>query len=369
MRARLVAAVAVAVLGASPEAVHAMFLASDLIYVPIAAYTEGSDESFWQTDVTITNVESEDAVDVAIYFLPSGAGDNSTILDSRESGLGGRESEGWGHVDPVLADIPAGGTVVLANIVGEHWSEEFGERAANGGLVVFAYRAGTLDQEGELQYRNVVVQSRSYNLTTIWVPDTANQGQFVEQEATFGQTVPGIPWYALADAGFAELSFQILTDGRQDDDWRYNLGVFNTSDPQTSLVIRVEPFGPDGVQLKNADDSPMIFQFNLAPLQHQQYNSILIERFGISGVQNIRFKVSIVAWSSLGPDPVPTFVAYGSLLDRRTSDGTTILPSFSEPFDVDCVWSSRDPDAGASAAAARLAAEPRPLEIPDQWAH
>ncbi len=364
MKRHVAAIVAMAAIVLGPASVDALFLASDLVYVPVVVHDAGVDGSFWQSDLTISNVEAEDAVDVAIYFLPSGAGDSSRLLDTRDSGLGGRESEGWGHVDPVLADIPPGGTVVLQDIVGVNWSEEFGSRAALGGLVVFAYKAGTLDQDGDLQYRNVLVQSRAYNLTTIWVPDPDHEGQFIQEEATYGQTVPGIPWYALADGGFVDLSYQILTDGRQDDDWRYNLGVLNTSDPQTSLVMWVEPFGPDGVQLKNEDDTNMVFQFNLAPLQHQQFNSILVERFGVNGVQNIRFKVSVRAWSSLGTTEVPSFVAYGSLLDRRTSDGTTILPSFDRPFDVDCVWSSREPGAAASSIGARLATSPRALEIP-----
>jgi len=345
----------------------ASFMASDLVYVPVAAHNSGVEGSVWRTDLTIANVETTDAVDVAIYFMPSGAGDNSTILDDRTSGLGGRDSEGWGHVDASLADIPPGGSVTLRDVVGQYWSDQFGTRADLGGLVVFAYQAGTLDAGGDRQYRNVVVQSRTYNDTTVWVPDPDNTGQFIQKAATYGQTIPGVPWYNVADAGFTDLSYQLITGAAEDDDFRFNVGVFNTSDPQTTLLILVEPFGPDGVQLVDGDGNPRSFSFYVAPLQHEQYNQVLSTKFGLTGVSDITLKVSIASYSTTGTKVVPTMVAYGSLVDNRSNDPTTVLPSFSKPYDVECVWSSRTTSAAATGVqqqTIRLDSIPRPLEIP-----
>ncbi len=345
----------------------ASFMASDLVYVPVAAHNDGTAGTVWRTDLTITNVETTDAVDVAIYFLPSGAGDNSAILDSRTSGLGGRDSEGWGHVDQSLADIPPGGTVTLHDIVGQYWLDEYGSRAYLGGLVVFAYQAGTLDAGGDHQYRNVIVQSRTYDETTVWVPDPDNAGQFIEQPATYGQTIPGVPWYDVADAGFTDLSYQFLTGATEDDSTRFNVGVLNTSDPQTTVLIQIEAYGPDGVQLEDADGNPLSFSFYLGPLQHQQFNEVLSSRFGLSGVSNITLKVSIAAFTTAGTKVVPTMVSYGSLVDNSSNDPTTILPSFSIPYNVDCVWSSRTAGAstrGLDQQTIRRISIPRPLEIP-----
>ncbi len=345
----------------------ASFMASDLVYVPVAAHNDGTAGSVWRTDLTITNVETTDAVDVAIYFLPSGAGDNSTILDDRTAGLGGRDSEGWGNVDQSLADIPPGGTVTLRDIVGQNWVDEYATRSYLGGLVVFAYQAGTLDAGGDRQYRNVVVQSRTYNETTVWVQDPDNAGQFIEKPATYGQTIPGVPWYDVADAGFTDLSYQFLTGAAENDNFRFNMGVLNTSDPQTTLLIRVEPFGPDGVQLVDADGNPQFFDFYVAPLQHEQYNQVLYNHFGLTGVSDITLKVSIAGFTTTGTKVVPTMVSYGSLVDNSSNDPTTVLPSFSKPYNIDCVWSSVTTSAGATGMdeqTIRRISIPRPLEIP-----
>jgi len=358
---------AAALLLVGPSA-WASFMASDLVYVPVAAHNDGAEGSVWRTDLTITSVETTDAIDVAIYFFPSGAGDNSTLLDSRTSGLGGRDSEGWGHVDASLADIPPGGSVTLRDVVGQYWSDEFGARAYLGGMVVFAYKAGTLDAGGDKQPRNVIVQSRTYNETTIWVPDPDNEGQFIQQEATYGQTIPGVPWYNIADGGYADLSYQFLTGAAENDNFRYNMGVLNTSDPQTTIQILVTPYGPDGVQLTDADGNALYHTFYLGPLQHQQFNQALSTMFGITDVSDITLKVALTSWSTTGTTVVPAMTSYGSLIDNRSNDPTTVLPSFSIPYNVDCMWQSASAAGAAAAgmdqAAIRRISSPRPLEIP-----
>jgi hypothetical protein len=160
--------------------------------------------------------------------------------------------------------------VVIEDVIGQYWFVDFGLTAGLGGMAVFGYEAGTLDADGGRTYRNVVVQSRTYNLTTWWIPDPDNEGEFIEEEVTYGQAFSGVPWYNLADpAAVSELgdySYQILSGGTDSDDFRYNVGMLNASDPQTSINLLIEPLQPDGTAFTNDLDEPIIMVVTLPPL-------------------------------------------------------------------------------------------------------
>lgn len=369
-RASMVAAVVAAALTALPSG--ASFLASDLVYVPVAAHNPGENDSLWQTDLYITNVDTT-PVDVVVFFLPTGLVNNGSYLTSRTYALGGREAEGYGFVNAELAAIPPHATVVLGDLVGEYWEPTLGQTlVGQGGLVVLACEEGRfLPTGGCGQYRNVVVQSRTYNRTTIWVPDTENEGEFLEQEATYGQVMPGVPWYNLADGGAtlpeANLTYQVLPGATQTDEFRFNLGVLNASDPQTSIFIRITPYGADGEQLVDDEDRPLSFSATLPPLAHIQFNRVLTSAFRLEGdVSNVTLRVGFdtIGWSTSNPTPFPAFTAYGSVVDNRSNDPTTILPSFAFPYDVDCMWSPSE--AGVMSVRELREQGRRPVEIPPQ---
>ena len=69
-----------------------------------------------------------------------------------------------------------------------------------------------------------------------------------------------------------------------------------------------------------------------------QYNRLLFSAFGIEEATGGSIKVSFVGWSTTSPDPNPAFATYGSLVDVASNDPTTVLPSFGEPYDVECMW-------------------------------
>jgi hypothetical protein len=332
--------------------VSAQFMAADLIYVPAVAHSEGANGSVWKTDVTITNVDST-PVDVGIFFVPSGRDDHSNFLAGRDDALGGSEDQGFGFVNDALSNIPPGGTVTLPDIVGQYWYPKFGVSASNGALVVFSWESGTLDNDGNRTYRNVVVTTRTYNSTKIKIEDPDNSGQFIEKDATFGQTLPGVPWYNLADASIKndqrDLSYEVLAGGQENDTYRYNVGIFNTSDLQTSIAVVIQPFDATGHQL--TDDSGVALQKTLLlpPLAHVQLYRILQTSFNLTNAKDILLRISFVNWTTLGTAPVPTFTCYGSLIDNRSNDPTTILPSFGYPYDIDKVW--KVPSGTASATA------------------
>ncbi len=335
------------------------FQAGDLIFVPAVAHNEGVAGSLWRSDLTITNVD-EVPVDVAVFFLPSGVGDNSIYVDTRTFGLGGRSEEGWGHVNEALAGIPSGGTVTIEDIVGQYWAGEFGAQANLGALVIFAYEAGTADAEEGPTYRNVVATARTYNQTTIWVPDPDSEDPdnptFIEQDASYGQTIPGVPWYAMADPNATseqgDFSYVVLTGGADSDILRYNVGFVNASDKQTGITLHVVPYDSTGAQFVDADGNPVERFITLGPLGHFQINRVFRNWFDLDqDITGAVIKVEFDSWQTTSPAPTPFFTAYGSYIDGRTNDPTTVLPTFGFPFNVECMFPSNPPaDGGESAA-------------------
>jgi hypothetical protein len=245
--------------------------------------------------------------------------------------LGGRETEGFGFLDETLADIPVGGTVVLQDVVGEHWQASLGTLANLGAIVVFAYEAGTLDAATGRVFRNAIVTSRTYNETTIWVPDTANVGQYIEQDATYGQSIDGVPWYNMADAGavsdIGDFSFQVLVGGADTDILRYNVGLFNASDQQTSVVLTLQPFQADGSPFLNDLEEERKLTVSLPPLAHVQYNRLLQGVWALEDVAVATVKVSFSSWyTRTDKSRCLIRTARSSTGGRTTPDDQPVMP-------------------------------------------
>jgi len=338
------------------------FGASDLIFIPVVTRAVGSAGTQWVSDVYVTNVDDVD-IDVAFIYLPSGFNNSARFVD-RTYWLGGRESDGFGDVNEELASIPPGGTVVLRDIVGEYWSASIGANG-NGSLVAAAYEADTLEDDGSRVYRNAVVNSRIYNDTTIWVEDDENPGEFVERAAEYGQNMPGVPWYNLADGGAVgddyDLSYEVLTGGEEGNGRRYNVGVFNASDVLTSLTVAIQPLQPNGEPYLDAEENEISSVVTLAPLSHIQLFRPYPNVWEIEDdVEQSTVRVSIVAWSSSASQPRPMMTSYGSVVYNRTGDPSSVLPSFADPYDVECIWGPGDP----GAAKRRDRPAQRPVAIP-----
>ncbi len=342
MKRHFLALILVAAVGLALPAA-AQFNAAHLIFVPAGAHNDGVNDSHWRTDLTIANADTTN-VDVAIYFVPSGVGDNSAYLRNRDNGLGGREEDGWGKIDARLANIPPAGSVTLEDIIGQYWTADLGFLSEIGAFVIFAWESGTLQDDGTSTPRNITVTSRTYNAATIWVPDPDNEGSFIEKDATYGMVLPGVAWYNSADAaavsGERDLSYEVLIGGRQDDTFRYNVGIFNTSDIQTSIRVNIQPFHSDGTPFIDSTEQEVYRTVTLGPLGHIQYNGILESLFGITDVSDVTLIISFQSWSSSAPPEkvVPNFTCYGSIVDNRSNDPTAVLPSFDFPYDIDCMW-------------------------------
>ena len=233
----------------------AQFMAADLIYLPAATHTPGEGTSLWRSDLFITNVEADVAIDVALVYLPTGMISNTSRFEDRSTWLGGREDDGFGFVDPMLADIPPGGTVVLEDPIGDYFFDAEAQTPNAGAIVLFAYEANTLEDDGTRELKNAILNSRVYTPMTFYLPDPDNEGEFTEERGTFGQTLPGVAWYNLADPSAisedGDFSFLILSGAGEDKKFRYNVGVLNASDPLSTITIVLQPFQLDTVGVKD----------------------------------------------------------------------------------------------------------------------
>lgn len=346
---------------------EAQFLAADLIYVPGAAHTSGLGASEWRSDFYITNVEVDVAIDVAMVFLPSGLTSNASRFYDRSTWLGGRDVDGFGSVDPLLADIPPGGTIVLRDPIGNYFLDEGGS-GTSGGFVIFVYEANTLEDDGTRVQKNGIVNTRVYTSTSFYQPDPENDGEFVEVTGTYGQTLPGVPWYNLSDPSAVtdegNFSFQLLTGAGADDEMRYNLGIVNASDPLTTIVVSIQPFRGNGEPFFDIDGNEMIEIVTMPPVSQVQYNGVLSTLFGIAAApDDVTIDVSFLRWSSGNNQPIVGMTTYGTYIDNNTNDPTAILPAFAYPYNVDCQWSSGGQKAAGTAGGVPRVGR-RPLEIP-----
>jgi hypothetical protein len=344
----------------------AQFLAADLIYLPAVAHTNGEGDSRWRSDVFITNVETDVDIDVALIYLPTGGTSNTNAFEDRELWVGGREEDGFGFINPELANIPPQGTVVVRDPVGLYWGTLDGV-AQSGTMLIFAYEAGTLEDDGTRVLKNAIVNSRAYTPSNFFVEDPDNEGEYVQVNGTYGMTLPGVAWYNLADPSAVseqgDFSFLLLTGAKTDARYRYNVGIVNASDPLTSITVSIQPFQGNGEPYLDDDDEPVVRVINLPPAARIQYDDIFNSQLFLGDTpDDTILRIGFVGWSSGAGDPIVGLTVYGTMVDNRTQDPTAILPAFGYPYNVECQWPS--PDAKSSNAGSYPRVSRRPVEIP-----
>jgi len=329
----------------------AMFRASDLVVVPVGAALPGLNASNWRTDLEIQNVDTV-PVDVMVIFLASSVGSNVTAYRDIGNHLGGRESDGFGHIDARLQDIQPGRAVVLDDVVTTHFGA-----GIKGALLVFAYQAGTYSTttpKGGVP-KLVVVRSRTYDLG-----ETEDE---TPVPTSYGQAIPGIPWYFYVDpnqeaTGLNEAVFSGITESSS---YRTAIGLLNLSDITTSIYVTLTLNAEDGTQLKE------VIRF-LYPLEHIQFDKAAISLFGLAAdsvVENATVSVKVSAWSSEAENPTQALIVYGSRVDNTTNDPVYLEQAFTKEFPWDCVFN------GSCAALSALSGprsprHPRPLAPPSR---
>jgi hypothetical protein len=276
------------------------FRAADIVYLPAVARLQGGAGAFFKTDVTITNTSTSPVV-VQIAYV-EGSGDNSTAPNTLIT----------------LATFAAGERRELIDIALSALDRE----TANGYLIFFSCREGgncTSCDTNAGDCLDITVQGRIYN-------DTPG--------GTFGQSFPGIPWYSYAAfSGTAQGTDRLSINGvRNSANYRTNIGVVNASQ-FSSTILRLRVFNNAGTQVGEMDQA-------LGPLGRIQFPVTQIAG-GFTGDGYVTVEQVSATPTPGQADAVPGFFAYGSLLDNRTSDPTTLEAQFNVHLPFDCVYGSK----------------------------
>jgi len=322
----------------------ALFRAADLVVVPTAASTPGLNNSNWRTDLEIMNVDTT-PIDVSIVLLRCcNLTDGAAWFEDMANALGGRSSDGFGHVDPRLEDIQPGQAVQLDDVITANWGADM-----KGALLVFAYEAGTLTTTNPPggNPKLIVVNARTYSLGS----DADGN------PLTYGTQVPGLPWHDYIDPGLDAkgLNKAVFTGLREDTSYRTAVGLVNISDRLTYLDVLLTLNAADGTQLGQT----AIF---LNPLTQEQYDQAIITLFAKSlddAISGATLTVSVEGYTSGAETPAPALMAYVTRMDNATNDPVYIEQTFTKEFPWDCVFNGN-----CTATATSMAVAPVPRGTP-----
>lgn len=276
------------------------FRTADIVYLPAVARLQGAAGSFFKTDVTITNASTSRVV-VKVAYL-EGSGDNSPAIDTLIT----------------LPTFEPGQRRELIDIA----QSALGLETANGYLIFFSCREGgncTDCDSNAADCLNIAVQGRIYN-------DTPG--------GTFGQSFPGIPWYSYAAfTSTAEGTDRLSINGiRNNANYRTNIGLVNASQ-FSSTVLRLRLFNNTGTQVGEMEQT-------LGPLGRIQFPVTQIAA-GFTGDGYVTVEQVSATPMPGQSDAVPGFFAYGSLLDNRTNDPTTLEAEFNVSLPLGCVYGAK----------------------------
>lgn len=356
--------VIVLLLGATPAS--AVFRAADLVVVPVAASLPGFNKSGWHSDLEILNVDKV-PIDVMIIFLPSGGFSNTLWYDNFANHLGGRSSDGFGHVKEVLKDIPPGRAVILKDVIKNTWGD-----GQKGALLLFAYEAGTLMQTTPPGGKPKLIQvtSRTYDLDFV-TPEDPDPDDGKDPEpvpVTYGKQMPGLPWYYYLDMfqtakGFNTVTFTGIEESA---DFRTAIGLVNISDRLTALEVECVLHAADGTELKKTS-------VVLEELSHQQFDMAVRTLFELDAkdhpeVKDATVTVTVKNAQSSAASPTPALIVYGSRVDNRTNDPVYLEQAYAVELPWDCVFNGNC-RAATGAGMGVPWQRPRPLNPPVPRAH
>jgi hypothetical protein len=301
----------------------ALFRAADLVVVPTAASTAGLNNSNWRTDLEIMNVDTT-PIDVSIVLLPCcNVSNGASWFEDIKNALGGRSSDGFGHVDSKLEDIQPGQAVQIDDVVTANWGADL-----KGTLLVFAYEAGTLTTTTPPggNPKLIVVNARTYSL------GTDSDGN----PLTYGTQVPGLPWHDYVDPGLEGkgLNKVVFTGLREDAAYRTAIGLVNISDRLTYLDVLLTLNAADGTQLGQTG-------VLLNPLTQDQYDQAIINVFGKTlddAISGATLTVTVSGYTSGAETPAPALMAYVTRMDNVTNDPVYIEQTFTKEFPWDCIF-------------------------------
>lgn len=272
---------------------HAAFRSADQGVVLAVGRTPGVNGAQFVTDLRVLNVAPA-PVRLDLVFLPTGGGDNTDAL-SRVVTLG---------------PIAPAATLVVPDVL----LTAFGTPVGYGALLYFGSLA---DAPGVVA--PVIVQARAYSTAA------GNSG------GTFGAVEPGLPYYDEANPSASGLGADahILAGLEEDEAFRTNVGVWNGSDPSTSVLLAIDVVDREGRPAAS-------FTQALPPLAHRQWNGLLAQ-LGLEG-SGYSVVVRLASSSSAQPGTRPYFFAYATITDNRTNDPAFVEPAYRGEEPVACFF-------------------------------
>lgn len=313
------------------------FRGGDQVYVPAAGHLGGGGGVTFVSDIFISNLETDSAVDVSIIFSQTdntGTPNITTFRNGDGSGftLTLQPKERREIIDFVAAPKSQGG-LGLTN-------GGFGAVVFNGCLTG---KDCTPDPNTgtNANFRNISVESRIYSFTS-GTPTTA---------ATNGQLFNGFGWYSYAssDGAAANLDKVFITGLRNTGGagtvgtYRGNIGFVNASQfSTTNLAVSLfdgktnnqigttftVTLGPLGISQRNVKDMFSAFTGSTATNAY-----VVIQQGGSTPTSD--------AAANGCPNGCPAFFAYGSILDNGTGDATTLESQYTKPLTdaaINCIY-------------------------------
>lgn len=310
------------------------FRGGDQVYIPAVGHIGGAGGVTFVSDVFLSNLSTDSAVDVSIIYSDALAKTITTFKNGDGTGftLTLQPNERREIVDFVAAPKSQGG---------------LGLPSGFGTVVMNACLSGkdcTPDPStGEnSNFRNISVESRIYSFSS-GTPTTA---------ATTGQLFSGFGWYSYAssDGAAAGLDKVFITGLRNtgaagtQGTYRGNLGFVNASQFSTT-TLNVSLFdGKTRTQIGNT------YQVNLGALGLAQLNiAQMFPQFTGTTATNayvvIQQPAGSVPTSDAAangcPNGCPAFFAYGSVLDNATGDATTLESQYTQALSdaaINCIY-------------------------------
>jgi len=270
---------------------HAAFRSADQGVILAVGRTPGANGAQFATDLRVLNAAPA-PVRLDLVFLPTGGGDNSEAL-SRVVTLGPIAPRATLEVPDVLLTA-------------------FGIPVGYGAILYFGSLA-----DAPAVVAPVIVQARAYAAG--------------EAGGTFGALEPGLPYYDEANPGASAVGADthVLAGLEEDEAFRTNVGVWNGSDPSTSVVLAIDVFDRDGRPAASLTE-------RLAPLAHRQLNGLLAQ-LGLHG-SGYSIAVSLVSSTSSEPGTRPYFFAYATITDNGTNDPAFVEPAYRGEEPVACIF-------------------------------
>jgi hypothetical protein len=319
------------------------FRGGDQVYVPAVGHLGGAGATF-VSDIFISNLESDSAVDVSIIFSQgdnTGTPNITTFRNGDGTGftLTLQPRERREIIDFVSAPKSTGGLGLNCTT-----AACFGDAVFNACL---SGKDCTPDPNTgtNANFRNISVESRIYAFNPANGTATTS--------ATTGQLFNGFGWYSYAssDGAAAGLDKVFITGLRNNTGtplagtYRGNVGFVNASQFSTT-TLRVQLFdGKTGNQIGSDVFVP------LGPLGIAQKNiGAMFPSFTGSTATNAWLLVTQDAGATTPTGDAlangcgngcPAFFAYGSVLDNVTSDATTLESQYTRPLSdaaINCIY-------------------------------